>query len=142
MSFSLFFNLSALLKNQLQGNSPKFAIFSKLEYTPQSLEKREFILYVTFSLSLPSLMLKLPILFCGCTYRVSRHLYFETYNFYYTEFFLKDSNKNAGSLCSFHYQRWWMKRSSYKIMIMSFQGLPSLENSLNFFFLEKYLISL
>ena len=47
-------------RNQLQGNSPEFAIFSKLEQTRQRLKRREFILKLTFSPPLPSSSLKLP----------------------------------------------------------------------------------
>ena len=46
--------------HQLQENLPTFDIFSELEWARQSLEKREFILRVRFSLPSPSSRLKLP----------------------------------------------------------------------------------
>ena len=50
-------------RNQLQGNLPTLAIFSKLEKKRQRLKKKgKFILKLTtLSLPLPSSMLKLPI---------------------------------------------------------------------------------
>ena len=50
-------------RNQLQGNSPTLAIFSKLEKNATKIEKKgKFILKLTLSLPLPSSMLKLPII--------------------------------------------------------------------------------
>ena len=50
-------------RNQLKGNSPTLAIFSKLEKNATKIEKKgKFILKLTtLSLPLPSSMLKLPI---------------------------------------------------------------------------------
>ena len=49
-------------RNQLQGNSPTLAIFSKLEKNATKIEEKvKFILKLTLSLPLPSSMLKLPI---------------------------------------------------------------------------------
>ena len=48
-------------RNQLHRNSTTFDIFSKLEKTRQSLQKREFNLKVTFSVESPSSLLKLLI---------------------------------------------------------------------------------
>ena len=49
-----------LPRNLFQGNSPTFDISSELESTRKSLKKRELIFKVTFSLPLPSSVLKLP----------------------------------------------------------------------------------
>ena len=47
-------------RNQFQGNSPTFDIFSKLEKTRQSNKMLEFIFKLMFSLPSPSSVLRLP----------------------------------------------------------------------------------